>query len=64
MVYDQHNIIYVYDDITKMAEYLKSKGFNENKISIPFPHVHHYQEYDTNEDDLLKHWNWIRLERH
>lgn len=60
MVYDRHNIIYIYDDITKMAEYLKSKGFNENKISIPFPHVHHYQEDDIKEADILKHWSWIR----
>lgn len=60
MVYDRHNIIYVYDDINKMAKYLKSKGFNENKISIPFPHVHFYQDNDINETDILKHWEWIR----
>ncbi len=60
MVYDRHNIIYIYDDIIKMAEYLKSKGFHENKISIPFPHVHYYQGNDINEADILKHWNWVR----
>lgn len=43
-----------------MTEYLKSKGFNENKISIPFPHVHYYQDNDINEADILKHWEWIR----
>ena len=63
MVYDRHNIIYIYDDITKVAEYLKSKGFHENKVSIPFPHVHYYQDYqgnDINEANILKHWNWGR----
>lgn len=62
IVYDRRNIIYVYDDITKIAEYLKSKGFNENKISIPFPHTNLFnQENDVNEANILKHFEWFNI---
>ena len=36
MVYDRHNIIYIYDEITKMAEYLKSRDFMKMKFLFHF----------------------------
>ncbi len=61
IVYDQHNIIYLYDDIQKMSKFLKTKGLNEGKISFPFPHVHYYNQVnDMYEENLLRHWNWLK----
>jgi hypothetical protein len=62
LVYDQHNVIYIYDDILKTSKYLKDKGFLEENIQFPVPHSHMYNvENDSFEIDIFKRWEWIKF---
>lgn len=62
LAYDRHDIIYVYDNIEKIKNYLGNLGFNEGKVNIPMPHTHCYnKEYDEYEEKILNHWQWIHF---
>ncbi|GAA0182117.1 hypothetical protein SH2C18_45500 [Clostridium sediminicola] len=62
LVYDNHNVIYVYDDINKIKELLKRKGFKEEEVRFPVPHTHMYNsENDIFEKEILEYWEWIHF---
>jgi len=59
LVYDKHNVIYVYDDIDKITNFLKKKNFNDMKVKFPVPHTHMYNaENDMFEKEILEYFNW------
>jgi hypothetical protein len=60
LVYDRHNIIYVYDDINKITDMLEKKNFKKAEIKLPFPHMHMYNsENDIFEKEIMEYWDWI-----
>ncbi|MGG2064144.1 hypothetical protein [Bacillus sp. S14(2024)] len=62
IVYDQHNIIYVYGDVEQICKLLNNRGFTEGEVDIPVPHVHSYHDYnDQYETDMLNYHNWIHF---
>jgi hypothetical protein len=65
LVYDNHNVIYAYGPIEQYVDTLRMKGFTEELVRFPEPHVHRYnQEFDRDETAILAHWEWkhFRLE--
>lgn len=65
LVYDKHNVIYIYNDDLSAINLLKDKGFIEEEITFPFPHDHIYNnENDIHEDYLISKfgWNWFPLQ--
>lgn len=59
LVYDHHNVIYIYDDISKIKKLLKKKGLKETEVSFPYPHSHMYNpENDVFEKEIFDYWEW------
>lgn len=60
LVYDRHNVIYVYDDINKITDMLEEKNFKKAVNKLPFPHMHMYNpENDIFEKEIMEYWDWI-----
>lgn len=65
LVYDNHNVIYIYNDKDDAINTLKEKGFIERSITFPVPHEHKYnEENDKYEVKIInKHeWKWFPLQ--
>lgn len=62
LIYDRHNVVYAYGPLAAFTHALSAMEFNEvAKIRFPSPHSHHYhQSFDSEEDRLLKYWDWHR----
>lgn len=60
-IFDQHNYIFAYGDIDRMASYLTAEGYAEGRISVPYPHSHHYHvQFDDAEVQVLNYWRWLK----
>jgi len=61
IVYDRHNVLYVYENLIYKMKILEDHGYkNVKKIFFPHPHSHHYnEENDKFENDLIKTNKWI-----
>lgn len=44
MVYDKHNVIYYYGNLEKVIKLLEDKGFKNQEVEFPCPHVHRYNK--------------------
>jgi hypothetical protein len=64
LVFDRHEVVYVYGPITEIVARLKAKGFAEvDMIRVPVPHSHHFhEELDAEEHAMLSHWEWMPSE--
>jgi hypothetical protein len=61
LVYDQHNLIFAYGDLSCYEKVLASKGFTVNEFWFPCPHSHSYPATNAQqEEDLLRHFPWQR----
>lgn len=61
LVYEHHNLIFAYGDISSIGETLRTCGLTEGHIELPFPHDHHYNpELDHYEIGIMKVWDWIK----
>ena len=61
IVYSAHNVLYAYGDLKEYEELLTQRGFHESEVRFPDPHSHSYHvEFDEDERDLLKWWEWIQ----
>ena len=59
LVYDNHNVIYAYGPRDQFKRVLTPRGFAEEKVRFPVPHVHNYnEEYDSEEREIMTYWNW------
>jgi hypothetical protein len=61
VIYDHHNILYVYGNLKEKIEILEKKGYKKvEKITIQKPHGHYfYSENNDTEDELIKNNDWI-----
>lgn len=59
-IYDRHNVIYAYGQLSEWCSVLSDAGFSEVPlIRFPSPHSHHYhQSMDEEERRLLGYWDW------
>lgn len=61
IVYDRHNLIYLYGFNDKHIQILKKKELKKETVNIPSPHVHSYNaEYDTFESKIINDYQWRR----
>ncbi len=59
LVYDRHNVIYAYGDLSAHARTLERLGCREDSVEIPVPHTHHYRaECDGDQEDVVSYWAW------
>lgn len=59
IVYDQHNVIYVYGELRQFEDILGKEGLQRGEVSFPSPHSHYYNdEFDNEEERILKYWDW------
>jgi hypothetical protein len=59
IVYDRHNLIYIYGFTDEHKRIIESMGLKQETVEIPYPHVHCYNaEYDIFESKLLKEHQW------
>jgi hypothetical protein len=62
IIYDNHNIIYIYGDDKKTIKFCEHKGLKKNEISIHTPHTHNFNEqYDTEENYVFNNYEWIQF---
>jgi hypothetical protein len=62
LIYDQHEWIWAYGDLSAYIRMLQSRGFKEGAVSLPAPHSHNYNsEFDAAEDDLAGYWKWAHF---
>lgn len=65
IVYDRHNLIYLYGFTDEHIRIIREKGLQKEPVKIPFPHVHSYNaEYDIFECKLLKEYQWVKTPLH
>lgn len=65
IVYDQHNVLYLYGDLDAYASRLNDWGLREGQVEFPSPHSHHYHaELDDTVDEMLHRyeWRWFPLD--
>ena len=65
LVYDQHEVLYLYGRLDAYATVLRSAGMDEGPVVLPPEHRHDsFDEFDATEQRLMSHlaWTWNPLE--
>ena len=61
IIYDRHNLLYIYGRLDPLEQVLRSAGFTSGSVLIPSPHQHFYRtDLDLVEDDVLDEMAWVR----
>jgi hypothetical protein len=62
LVYDKHNVIYVYGPLEEAGKLLDALGLEQTEaVAFPFPHSHWYHDrFDGEDQRLLNYWEWER----
>jgi len=59
-IFDNHNFIYAYGDISSFISLLTNKGFKEGQIKISVPHTHNYHAgFDAEEEAVNNQFEWL-----
>lgn len=65
IVYDRHNLIYLYGFTGDHLHNIDQMGLKKESVNIPCPHVHCYNsEYDNFEPKLINEYRWKRTPLH
>jgi hypothetical protein len=60
LVWDRHNLVYVYGPLDEAEEVISKNGFVAGHPRINFDHQHHYrQEFDADSKSLLDKYDWV-----
>ena len=63
LVYDRHNVIYIYDNIDNIRNYFRKSLYDEMVVKFPEPHIHLYNEKnDVFELDIINYYEWFHTE--
>lgn len=61
VVWDRHDVFYVYGRLEPVEALLRDRGFQEGEAGIPSPHAHNYHpEFDDAERRLLDYYDWLQ----
>ena len=61
VVYDEHNLLYIYGMDEECKKLFAREGLAEGAISIPAAHSHNFHsELDSFEDKIFKYWEWVK----
>ena len=59
IIYDQHEIIYIYGAEDDLLPKLKQEGFSEGEAKIPSPHLHCFHpQFDDAFESLMTGYEW------
>ena len=59
IVYDRHELLFVYGDGERVGELLEERGFANGQAQVPVPHAHHYHaQFDQDFAALMDWWQW------
>lgn len=59
LVYDHHNVIYVYNNDEYCKTFLNKKKYRKDKITFPVPHEHKFNpENDLYEEQIMENYKW------
>ncbi len=62
IVYDRHNLIYIYGFTDEQINFIDRKGLKREHVSIPYPHVHSYTSaHDNFESKIVNEYQWTRM---
>ena len=62
IVYDRHEMLYLYGDLNRFSEVLDSMGYSQGRVAVDFPHSHHYnQEFDLEEKSITESDEYMRF---
>lgn len=54
VVLDEHNLMFVYEQLPQAIAWLEGHGFSRGRVSLPTPHIHQYYENSELEAELLR----------
>lgn len=61
VVWDRHDVFFVYGHLEAATTLLRSLGFREGTARVLDPHAHHYHaEFDDAEHRLISYYDWLR----
>jgi hypothetical protein len=59
IVWDRHNMVFTYGDVSIYEKFLLKNGFTSGKPDMEFSHQHHYySEFDNNAKEIFNELNW------
>ncbi len=59
LIYDQHDVIFAYGDLSRYESVVKGQSFSERDFWFPVPHGHNYPATNAKpEEELLRHFDW------
>ncbi|MGD0938064.1 MAG: hypothetical protein ABR905_00025 [Terracidiphilus sp.] len=63
LVYDKHNVIYGYGQLSAFEEILDKSGMIKvDGLRFPSPHIHNYKpEFDVSAREILEYWEWTQF---
>lgn len=61
VVWDRHDVFFVYGRLEAAEALLRSHGFREGTAKVLDPHAHHYHaEFDDAEHRLISYYDWLK----
>jgi hypothetical protein len=62
LVYDQHNVIFAYGDVSSYEAVLASRDFTEREFWFPAPHCHSFPPPNVQqEEEVLSYFTWEKF---
>lgn len=59
VVWDRHNLLYLYGPIVQFEHQLVGLGFQAGNPNLDFAHAHHYRpEFDAEAHELMEYFDW------
>jgi hypothetical protein len=61
VVWDRHDVFYVYGRLDRAEAILRSPGHSANRAEVPSPHAHNYHpDFDETERRLVQYYDWLK----
>lgn len=61
IVYDRHEVLYVYGKQQLFEQLLSAEGFTPGTVEIPYPHFHNYlKEFDADQNSIVEWHEFVR----
>ena len=63
IVYDRHEILYLYGDLDGFCGVLEKLGYRQGEVRVDFPHEHHYNfEFDNEQFSIVDSGDYIHFD--
>ena len=63
IVYDRHEILYLYGELDDFCRVLENQGYDEGNVRVDFAHEHHYNhEFDSEQFSIVDSGDYTRFD--